>query len=71
MTTDDHEKLTWIKSTKSSGGQQCVEHAVPNEPDTVLIRDSKNPDGDRLALTHRQFRDWLDAAKEGEFDHLI
>ncbi|MGW2650864.1 DUF397 domain-containing protein [Streptomyces sp. NPDC001393] len=44
-------KLEWIKSSYSTGdGPDCVEVATP-DPDHVLVRDSKNPTGPRLALT--------------------
>ncbi|MFI7299032.1 DUF397 domain-containing protein [Streptomyces sp. NPDC050121] len=44
-------KLEWIKSSYStSSGPDCVEMAIPDESH-VLVRDSKNPVGPRLALT--------------------
>ncbi|MCT7354937.1 DUF397 domain-containing protein [Streptomyces sp. 15-116A] len=43
-------KLEWIKSSYSSDdGPSCVE--VASTPATILVRDSKNPTGPRLALT--------------------
>ncbi|KAB2974096.1 DUF397 domain-containing protein [Streptomyces sp. SS1-1] len=43
-------KLEWIKSSYStSSGPDCVEVAAA--PGTILVRDSKDPDGPRLALT--------------------
>ncbi|MEU7166991.1 DUF397 domain-containing protein [Streptomyces morookaense] len=42
--------ISWIKSSHSaSEGGACVE--VASAPTTVLVRDSKVPDGPRLALT--------------------
>ncbi|MFD7692091.1 DUF397 domain-containing protein [Streptomyces sp. NPDC059805] len=42
-------KLEWIKSSYStSSGPDCVE--VATTPGTILVRDSKNPHGPRLAL---------------------
>ncbi|MFF7105436.1 DUF397 domain-containing protein [Streptomyces nigra] len=42
--------LGWIKSSYStSDGPSCVE--VATTPGTILIRDSKHPDGPRLTLT--------------------
>lgn len=39
----------WRKSSYSgNGGGNCVEVAASG---TVLVRDSKNPDGDRLTFT--------------------
>ncbi len=44
--------LNWRKSSRSGGnGGACIETA--STPDTILIRDSKNPDGPRLAFTPR------------------
>ncbi|MEV5968548.1 DUF397 domain-containing protein [Streptomyces sp. NPDC051921] len=41
--------LVWFKSTYSSGeGGECIE--VATTPTTIHIRDSKNPDGPRLAV---------------------
>ncbi|MFI2203887.1 DUF397 domain-containing protein [Streptomyces sp. NPDC020192] len=43
-------KLEWIKSSYSTDdGPSCVE--VATVPDQILVRDSKNPTGPRLALT--------------------
>jgi hypothetical protein len=44
--------LTWRKSSFSTGGQGsgCVE--VAHDRPSVLIRDSKNPDGPQLSITH-------------------
>ncbi|MGW4546365.1 DUF397 domain-containing protein [Streptomyces violaceorubidus] len=42
--------LSWHKSSYSSGGDgDCVE--VATCPDTVHVRDSKVPQGDRLAVS--------------------
>ncbi|WP_141206411.1 DUF397 domain-containing protein [Streptomyces griseorubiginosus] len=44
------EKLTWFKSSYSDGeGGQCLEVAVT--PDTIHLRDSKQPTGPHLALS--------------------
>jgi hypothetical protein len=45
----DAMNATWRKSSYSgSGGGNCIE--VANAPATVLVRDSKDPDGPRLAF---------------------
>ncbi|MBM4795065.1 DUF397 domain-containing protein [Streptomyces sioyaensis] len=50
--------LAWIKSSySSSDGPECVE--VATTPDTILIRDSKNPDGPRLTFTPTTWADFL------------
>lgn len=46
----DSTALEWIKSSYSGADTpSCVE--VATIPDHVLVRDSKNPHGPRLALT--------------------
>ncbi|MFF7795250.1 DUF397 domain-containing protein [Streptomyces sp. NPDC007991] len=50
-TAGDASELAWFKSSYSSGndGNSCVELAIT--PGTVHVRDSKNVDGPRLAIT--------------------
>ncbi|MFF5254716.1 DUF397 domain-containing protein [Streptomyces leeuwenhoekii] len=51
MTPENTPELEWIKSSYSTDeGPDCVEVATPDQ-DHVLVRDSKTPDGPRLALT--------------------
>ncbi|MFE1247484.1 DUF397 domain-containing protein [Streptomyces sp. NPDC058735] len=51
-------KLEWIKSSYSSDdGPSCVEVATTLA--TVHVRDSKIPDGPRLALTPTTWADFL------------
>ncbi|MGY3203278.1 DUF397 domain-containing protein [Streptomyces sp. TE5632] len=46
----DETVLKWIKSSYSGADTpSCVE--VATTPETIRIRDSKNPDGPRLVLT--------------------
>ncbi len=47
----DASTLEWHKSSysDSSNSSECVEVAAT--PGTILIRDSKNPDGPRLTFT--------------------
>ncbi|MDT0459001.1 DUF397 domain-containing protein [Streptomyces sp. DSM 41527] len=48
----------WAKSSYSTDeGAQCVE--VATSLDTILIRDSKNPDGPRLTFTPAIWADFL------------
>lgn len=50
MTTTPDTTLTraWRKSSRSTGGNDCVE--VAQAATSCLIRDSKNPHGARLAI---------------------
>nr|WP_067506208.1 DUF397 domain-containing protein [Actinoplanes sp. TFC3] len=52
----------WRKSTKS-GSESCVEVAV-SAPESVLIRDSKNPHGAVLTFDVVVFRQFIDFVKE-------
>ncbi|MET8943316.1 DUF397 domain-containing protein [Streptomyces sp. NPDC004542] len=58
-------ELAWFKSSYSDGneGDSCVELALT--PGTVHIRDSKNVEGPRLALTPRAWADFVPYAVEG------
>ena len=44
---------SWRKSSYSNGSQGCVE--VASRDSVCLVRDSKNPGLEYLALTRRQF----------------
>jgi hypothetical protein len=56
MTADglDLSRAAWRKSTHSNNGGSCVEvtHAAPA---VVAVRDSKDPDGPKLAFTPQQW----------------
>ncbi|MFF0115934.1 DUF397 domain-containing protein [Streptomyces prasinus] len=54
----------WIKSSYSTpDGPDCVEVAAV--PDHILVRDSKNPHGPRLALTPTTWATFLPHASKG------
>jgi hypothetical protein len=60
--------LRWRKSSYSgNGGGNCVEVAS-NLPDIVAVRDSKDPDGLRLACTREAWSEFVQDIKQGEFD---
>ncbi|MGW3174286.1 DUF397 domain-containing protein [Streptomyces sp. NPDC001153] len=57
-------KLEWIKSSYSTpDGPDCIEVAAPDR-DRILVRDSKNPTGPRLALTPTAWARFLPYASE-------
>ncbi|SED38438.1 protein of unknown function [Streptomyces misionensis] len=64
-TAGDASELAWFKSSYSSGndGNSCVELAV--SPGTVHVRDSKNTEGPRLALTPGAWARFVSYASAG------
>ncbi len=52
----------WRKSSYSAYNGSCVETA--RLPSSVLVRDSKDPDGPRLEFTATQWRAFLAAVKD-------
>jgi Domain of unknown function (DUF397) len=64
----DLSRASWFKSSFSNGqGGACVEVAS-NLPGIVAVRDSKNPEGPRLAATAEAWSEFVQAVKDGEFD---
>lgn len=61
MTNTD---IRWRKSSRSVGGGDCVE--IAEVPGAVLVRDSKDPDGPRLAFDSAVWRDFVTAVKADE-----
>jgi hypothetical protein len=60
--------VRWRKSSYSGGtsDETCVE--VAGLPDAVGIRDSKNPDGDRLSVSGVAFGLLVEEIKRGSLD---
>jgi hypothetical protein len=62
---NDCVEVAWTKSSYSAGNNNdCVEVAATPGTDTVLVRDSKNPEGPRLALTPAAWTSFLSYASE-------
>ncbi|MBB5806723.1 hypothetical protein F4560_006491 [Saccharothrix ecbatanensis] len=53
--------LTWRTSSYSTAGQNCVE--VAHGRRSVGVRDSKNPEGGRLAVGTQAWRSFLTALR--------
>ena len=51
----------WRTSSYSNGQSNCVETAT--QPGTVAVRDSKDPEGPRLAVTTTSWREFTHAIK--------
>ncbi|GLZ12523.1 hypothetical protein Acsp04_27580 [Actinomadura sp. NBRC 104425] len=58
----------WRKSSYSGGmnDDACVE--VARLVEGVAVRDSKNPDGDRLNISRTEFAELVQRVKRGELD---
>lgn len=67
MTTGQDTELTrpWRTPSRSTGGQECVE--VAQAQANCLVRDSKNPDGTRLAIGRQAWTAFTGAIKDGTF----
>jgi len=67
MTTAQDTILTrpWRKSSRSTGGQDCIEVAQTQE--SCLVRDSKNPDGARLAVRPQTWAAFIRDIKHGAY----
>ncbi|MFI6315073.1 DUF397 domain-containing protein [Nocardia fusca] len=63
----DLSRAEWFKSSRSQGGNDCVEAAHLDNGD-VGVRDSKNPIGPALIFTPGEWDAFLAGAKDGEFD---
>lgn len=57
----------FIKSSASAQGGNCVQVRSDGNGH-VVVRDSKNPDGERLAFTPDEWSAFITGAKSGEFD---
>jgi len=67
LTGLDLSNATWKKSSLSGeSGGNCVE--VANLPQTIAIRDSKNPTAPALVLSPGEWGAFLSAVKSGRFD---
>jgi len=58
----------WIKASRSAGLQACVE--LTPGGDGIAMRNSRRPD-DHIHHSMTEFEIFLEAAKKGEFDHLV
>ena len=63
----DLSRAEWFKSSRSQGGNDCVE-AAHLDNGHVGVRDSKNPTGPALIFTPGEWDTFLAGTKDGEFD---
>ncbi|MFJ1456582.1 DUF397 domain-containing protein [Nocardia sp. N2S4-5] len=57
----------WFKSSRSGGGQDCVEVAHL-DGGLVGVRDSKNPTGPALVFAPSEWEAFTSGVQAGEFD---
>ncbi|WP_371495526.1 DUF397 domain-containing protein [Kitasatospora sp. NBC_00374] len=67
-TTSEPNTAVWRKSSHSDGtGGSCVE---VDDTTPGLVRDSKDPDGPRLAFAPASWQAFVTAVARGEFGEL-
>lgn len=67
MRTRELGPVTWRKSSRSSGNNNCVEIAGLEE--AIAVRDSKDPHGAAFVFDPPAWSAFLTAVKTGELDH--
>lgn len=65
--TVDLSGARWFKSSRSSGGKECVEVAFL-DGGQVGVRDSKNPTGPALVFTPGEWDAFTAGVNDGEFN---
>ncbi|MFC4071932.1 DUF397 domain-containing protein [Actinoplanes subglobosus] len=58
----------WRKSSRSSGGANCVEAAPADNGPLVAVRDTKDRDGGTLVFTDQAWAFFIAGVREGKFD---
>ncbi|WP_242883549.1 DUF397 domain-containing protein [Actinomadura litoris] len=67
MSTQNLPDVQWRKSSRSGGqGGDCVE--IADATSAILVRDSKDPNGPRLALAPTIWRAFAQHVKADAFD---
>ncbi len=59
----DLSRVTWRKASYSGNGGACIE--VGTSPRTVAVRDSKDPEGPKLAFTPGRWQEFTRSIKTG------
>jgi hypothetical protein len=63
----DKKYVSWFKSTRSSGNDNCVEASFAVNGD-VGVRDSKDRSGPILEFTAGEWAAFVEGVRGGEFD---
>ena len=66
MAEPEPGRRTWKKSTASANNPQCVEVAFAGQ--SVLVRNSRQPDGPMLSFTVPEWIAFLIGVGNGEFE---
>jgi len=62
----ERAETVWRKSLASGTGGDCVEVAFTGE--SVLLRNSREPQGPLLSFSHSEWIAFLAGVRDGEFD---
>jgi predicted secreted Zn-dependent protease len=65
---DGNTSLTWRTALNCNGGT-CVKVAATGH--TILVGDSKTPNGPVLTYSPAEWREFVAGVKNGDFDDLI
>jgi hypothetical protein len=63
----DRSTAVWVRSTHSNGQSNCVE-VCTSEPGTVAVRDSKDREGPKLAVSNQAWSAFVQGINQGQFD---
>jgi hypothetical protein len=63
----DLPTTAWVKSTHSNGQANCVE-VCTSEPGTVVVRDSKDREGPKIAVSDQGWSAFVQGINQGQFD---
>ena len=66
--TRGNNSLTWLTALSCESGA-CVEVAA--NQNTILIRNSRQPDGPLIEYTPEEWHAFVSGVKKGDFDNLL
>ena len=66
--TRSHDSITWHTALSCESGA-CVEVAA--NQNTILIRNSRQPDGPLIEYTSEEWHAFVSGVKKGDFDNLL